>query len=268
MPLGPEHFVRSAKSGNDWGRIELAAYRISTKRQDAATFFEVDPLPEPDVPADMLDKLEAEDTTNLDVFRTLSAMDLAMNTAPSEESAVNDFAVRLFDILGYTSSRKVLLRTRKDIELVVCGVSTNAKTDVCLLKNRSKIVLLVQEDKLQMEVRGDAEAQLIAAAIAAFQSNNKKRTLAGFNPVHHQLIPGIIMIGTAPTFYKIHVTRELADAVTYGIFPEVHTVVHFYVPAVPRPHRRLSEGMKPLDNRYIALRCYEAFKQFIISKQN
>ena len=72
------------------------------------------------------------------------------------------------------------------------------------------------------------------------------------------------MIGTAPIFYKIRVTKGLADAVTYGFFPPLPTVVHFHVPAVPRPHHRLREGMKPLDNRHIILRCYEAFKRFII----
>ncbi|KAF4618186.1 hypothetical protein D9613_011670 [Agrocybe pediades] len=236
---------------------------ISTERQDAATFFEVNPLPEPHVPADMLNALEAEDTTNLDAFRTISAMDLAMYQVPLEESAVDDFAVRLFDILGYTS-REVVLRTRKDIELVICGASMHAKTDVCLLRNRSEIILLVQEDKRHLENRGDAEAQLIAKAIAAFQSNNKKRVLAGLDPVQHSLMPGIVMIGTAPIFYKIPVTENLANAVTYGIFPQAPTIVHFHVPTIPRPHRRLSEGMKPLDNRHAILRCYEAFKRFII----
>ena len=261
--MNPELLIRSAKLGSDWGRNELAAYNISKEPQDAPTFFEVDPLPEPHVPDDMLNKVEAEDTTNLDAFRTISAMDLAMNATPLEESAVDDFAVRLFDILGYTN-RDVLLRTRKDIELVICGVLMHAKTDVCLLKNRTEIILLVQEDKRQMEDRGDAEAQLIAEAIAAFQSNNKERILAGLDPAQHLLIPGIVMIGTAPIFYKIPVTKGLADAVTYGAFPPSPTVVHFHVPAVPRPHRRLSEGMKPLDSRHIVLCCYEAFKRFII----
>ena len=57
--------------------------------QNAAAFFQVDLLPE-----NMLDKLEAEEPIDLDIFRTISAMmDLAMSTLPLEESAVNDFAV-------------------------------------------------------------------------------------------------------------------------------------------------------------------------------
>jgi hypothetical protein len=73
-------------------------------------------------------------------------MDLAMSATPLEGSAVDDFAVRLCDTLGFTS-RQVSLRTRKDIELVICGMFMHAKTDVCLLTNRSEIILLVQEDK-------------------------------------------------------------------------------------------------------------------------
>lgn len=211
----------------------------------------------------MLDKLEAEETTDLDVCRTINAMDLAMSRSPLEESAVDDFVVRLFDMLGYTS-RSIVVRTRKDIELVICGKSMHAKTDVCLMMNHSEIILLVQEDKQHLEDRGDAEAQLIAEAIAAFQSNNKKRILAGLLPLKHCLIPGIVMIGTAPIFYKIWVTKELSDAVIYGTFPKTPTVVYFHLPSVPRPYRRLSEGMKPLDNRRIVLHCYEALKKFVV----
>ncbi|KAK0473602.1 hypothetical protein IW261DRAFT_686001 [Armillaria novae-zelandiae] len=211
----------------------------------------------------MLQKLEADDADDLDVCRTIAAMDLAMNPVPAEESAVDDFTVRLFDMLGYTT-RNISLRTRKDISLVICGESRHAKTDVCLLVNRSEIILLVQEDKRNVEEAGDPEAQLIAEAIATFQSNNKKRALTGLPVRDACLIPGIVMIGTAPIFYKILVTNKLADAVAFGIFPPDPTVVHRHVPSVPRPTYHLSEGMKPLDNRAIVLRCFEGFKKFIV----
>ncbi|KAK0187221.1 hypothetical protein F5146DRAFT_767307 [Armillaria mellea] len=257
------NLLRSAKCGSDWTMNELAAYNISVTPQDATTFFELVVLPEPHVPADMLQKLEADDADDLDACRTIAAMDLAMNPVPAEESAVDDFTVRLFDMLGYTT-RDISLRTRKDIPLVICGESRRAKTDVCLLMNRSEIILLVQEDKRNMEEAGDPEAQLIAEAIATFQSNKKKRALTGVPVRDACLIPGIVMIGTAPIFYKILATKKLADAVAFGIFPPDPTVVHRHVPSVPRPTRRLSEGMKPLDNRAIILRCFEGFKKFIV----
>jgi hypothetical protein len=36
------------------------------------------------------------------------------------------------------------------------------------------------------------------------------------------------------------------------------------VPNIPRPSRRFSEGMKPLDSRRAVLECYEAFKRFVV----
>ncbi|KAJ7736608.1 hypothetical protein B0H14DRAFT_2638922 [Mycena olivaceomarginata] len=67
--------------------------------------------------------------------------------ADAEESAVDDFAFVLFQELGYTPVGRVI-RTRKDIPLVICGEQRHAKTD------------------------------LVAEAIAAFHSNNLTRTQA------------------------------------------------------------------------------------------
>jgi hypothetical protein len=67
-----------------------------------------------------------------------------------------------------------------------------------------------------------------------------------------------------PSFFKIPVTHELTRCVEYGTFPLTPTVVIGHVPDIPRPNRRFSEGMKPLDNRRAILQCYEAFKKFIV----
>lgn len=45
---------RSAKSGNDWAQIDLAAYNIIVQLEDAPTFFGVDPLPPSPVDQEML----------------------------------------------------------------------------------------------------------------------------------------------------------------------------------------------------------------------
>jgi hypothetical protein len=76
----------------------------------------------------------------------------------------------------------------------------------------------------------------------------------------NQIVPGIIMIGTAPTFYKILVTTQLEYCVRHGLHPAQRTMVSMYQPSVPRPNRRWSEGMKPLDSRIEILKCYRAFK--------
>ena len=76
-------------------------------------------------------------------------------------------------------------------------------------------------------------------------------------------MPGIIMVGTSPTFFKIPITQTLATHIRHGTYPPEETRVTFCYPPVARPARRRSEGMRPLDNRRDILRCYEAFKPIV-----
>ena len=76
-------------------------------------------------------------------------------------------------------------------------------------------------------------------------------------------MPGIIMLGTMPIFYKIPVTDDLMYNVHHGTYPPQPTHVTIYYPPIPRPHCQCYEGMKPLDNRHKILQCYEAFKNIV-----
>jgi len=73
-----------------------------------------------------------------------------------------------------------------------------------------------------------------------------------------EVIPGITMTGTAPTFFKITVTEALSKAMVEGQYPDIRTIVYEHVPNIPRPPRRLSEGMKDMDNRRVYVTCFEA----------
>lgn len=255
------NLLRSAKSGSDWGVSELAAYNIKVQFQDAVTFFGVDPLPAPTVAVELLTRVNADDMDADSNYKLIRYMDLAMDPVPTEESAVDDFAVQLLTVLGYVP-RSRMARTRADIPLWICGELRHAKTDVCIVDS-DDILLLTQEDKRHKEQK-DPEPQLIAEAIAAFQANNNRRTrVLGQDPIKAKVVPGIILVGSSPTFFKVPVTSELAEAVALGEYPATPTVVRAHLPVLPRPARRLSEGMKPLDNRRRILACYEAFKQFV-----
>jgi hypothetical protein len=63
-----------------------------------------------------------------------------------------------------------MARMRTDIPLTICGEKCHAKTDICVL-GADGILLLV--DKRHKEHK-DAEPQLIAEVIAAFQTNNSR----------------------------------------------------------------------------------------------
>lgn len=120
------------------------------------------------------------------------------------------------------------------------------------------MLLVVRVDRYS---RGfDLEPRLISDAIAAFHNDNIMRMeRLRTTPLASKVMPGIVMHGTMPTFYKIPITTELVKAVEAGEQPEQETVVHACVPEVPQPE----EGMKPLDNRNIILSCFEAFRKFL-----
>jgi hypothetical protein len=102
---------RTPKSGSDWTDAELHAYNIIVEYQDAATFFGVDPLPQPAVAGELLNRLTADEMVDEANYKVLQYMDMAMNRVPESESAVADFAVHLLSLLGYVP-RPRIARTR------------------------------------------------------------------------------------------------------------------------------------------------------------
>ena len=113
----------------------------------------------------------------------IGLLDLAM--IPNKgETAVNDFAVELFKVLGYVH-RQRLACTRVDLPLLICGEERHAKTDVCIVdRSQNDILLLVQKEKrLQQLEPVNAQAQLVAEAVAAFNENNAQREAIGLPPL-------------------------------------------------------------------------------------
>jgi len=200
------------------------------------------------------------DDTNVsdDTYRFLAYLDLATNS--SQETAVDDFARELLHIVGF-EERGRILRTRHIIPLSICGENnTVAQTDVCLVDQRSTILLLLvlREDKTIFNP-SDPEPRVIAEAIAAYQHNNQRRKCMGLPTLNTMTIPCITMVWTRPTFYLVPVTRELGDAVITGQWPEVETKVLMCVTVAGR-HRRLSESMEVPEYRRVAFQRMIAFK--------
>jgi hypothetical protein len=179
---------------------------------------------------------------------------------PGEKSAITDFTAHLLHLLGYDEPDGIIFR-RQYIPLLMCSTNTHAKADVCIIDmplETSPIRLLVQVDK-----RKNPEPQLIAGAIASFQSRNHLLSAAGLPALNTAVIPGITMVGTTPTFYKIDLTTTVVDAIKHKEFPTQTTTVHKLTPPVEVPSKLRQEGMQPLNNRAIILSCFEAFKQFL-----
>jgi len=74
-------------------------------------------------------------------------------------------------------------------------------------------------------------------------------------------MPGIVMTGTLPTFFKIPVTQDLLHHIACGVRPPKETRVTYCFPPVP-VHCH-TKGMMPLDSRAEILKCFEAFKAIV-----
>ena len=176
--------IRSARSGSDWTSSELYGYNIRVDIQDIQAFFGLPASPLPTVDPELLQIQDANFMENDRNAELINLLDLTM-VPGSRESQVVDFAVELFKTLGYVRRHR-LACTRKDIPFLICGEWRHAKTDVCIVdRSQNDILLLVQGDRRfgTTEATTEAEAQLIAGAIATFSYNNTARENAGL-PKH------------------------------------------------------------------------------------
>ncbi|KAN0134375.1 hypothetical protein V8E53_007873 [Lactarius tabidus] len=261
---------RISKSGSDWNLYDLNAYNIQIQHDDRATFFGNSKLPLPIIDEELLTTLKAEDKLSDHNAELIHLLDLAMSPASARQSAVNDFTVGLLRQLGYVKHIKHnrIACTQMNIPSVVAREWRDTINDICLLDDPPywHILLLIQEVKhFQPDDQYDPSASLIAKAIGAFDYNNRNLVQMqwGKPTITSKVMPGIIMNGTMPTFYKIPVTANLVCNVLQGTYPSEPTIVSVYVPDLPSPQCHYSEGMKPLGNRQEVLCCFEAFKCII-----
>jgi hypothetical protein len=141
-----------------------------------------------------------------DTYKLLRLLQLAQVGQEGQEAAVDSFVVRLLETLGYASGHSHSQSS---------GSSLDHLRNITL----SSDGLLVHEQK-RFENPKDPQPQLIAEAIAAYQQNNLIRDRGlNLSPLDEITFPGITLVGTSPTFYKIKITTKLNVAVMGGYFP-------------------------------------------------
>jgi len=115
-------------------------------------------------------------------------------------------------------------------------------------------LLVAQQDKSHVyPLGGDANARLIAAALAACENDTLYRAEYGLSQRSGIEVVGIVMNGSWPP-----------KNVRNNTSPYNHcTTVFAYRPTVPRPQQRL-EGMKPLDNRRLLVTKFLRLKQLML----
>ncbi|KAH9174239.1 hypothetical protein EDB89DRAFT_2150894 [Lactarius sanguifluus] len=245
----------SAKSACEWTKNELDAYNINVKYQDSAAFFGQDDLPLPQVDRELLNTVKAADMVIPTNAILINYLDQAMMDC-ARESTVDNFSSALLRELGFQTNIR-LVCTQVALSYMICGMSHHADPNICVLDHaQDDIILMIQENK-----NPDPQApcaQLMAQAIAAFRYNNQRWV----EPLATEMILGITVVSTAPTFYRIPVTIELADHVRDGTFPPAPTPVIAHTPLDHLPVPPIN-SMKPLINRHTFLHCYEVFRQMV-----
>ncbi|KAK7006668.1 hypothetical protein R3P38DRAFT_2728232 [Favolaschia claudopus] len=256
--------ILSAKSGSDWTDNELHALNITVETLNTDSFFGSSSLPTSTVDPVLLANVKRPSgplsKSSRLFFRYLEDAAGAFPLGTPAESAVDDFAAFLLSMMDYDEPERIV-HQRLEIGFLMCGQSVCAKPDIVVMDGE-KYILLVQEDKRHLSA-DEAEPQLIAEAVAAFAANNRRRKALGLPSIASQVFAGIVMLGTAPTFYKIPISTELATAIGRAQYPTQVTFVSKLVPPVPNLANYISEGMVPLENRRIVFQCLTAFKQFL-----
>ncbi|KAF9483605.1 hypothetical protein BDN70DRAFT_293024 [Pholiota conissans] len=262
--------TRLPKSGNEWTESDLATYGIKVEYQDIQQFFGEKPLPTPSVPEGILTALTLDDALDFESKRFMSYLKLAIDPIAvaelrecSGKSAFLSFIMVVFDILGYFSY-SCGLNEWTALPFLNCGRTMEVRVDAGLIDMDANysIRLVVHDGLSEGSTNSNAIAQLCAEAIAAFQYNNFRRRMIGLDELDSQVIPGMIMIATSPSFFKIPVSQELAWSIESGQSTSTPTTITGFIPELPHPDRK-KDGMRPLDNRRVILQCFEAFKKFV-----
>ncbi|KAI0770725.1 hypothetical protein C8Q74DRAFT_1277265 [Fomes fomentarius] len=265
------NLIRSAKSGSEWSENDSEVYNIDIQLKDTPTFYVVNNLPPSVQDQEVLTTQNAEDMVSDRNAELI--LDLAMKPATANGSAVDDFAVEFFRLLGYVRHHRVAL-TRKD---------THSSLDLWRMETR-KDRSLSHPSSTERNYSPRAGGQTLRKGQQSPKSADRRIRLQQPNPKgigpgdfgnqdmrsHHcnrkLLIRHADHPGHHPRRYRTYllpVTADLVHHVRHGTYPPETTIVSAHVPVIPRPLRRHSEGMKHLDSRQAILSYYEAFKSVI-----
>ncbi|KAJ3317803.1 hypothetical protein HDV06_001123 [Boothiomyces sp. JEL0866] len=154
-----------------------------------------------------------------DINKLIRSMLLVYNQN-DDEPIVDEMAKDFFNLLGFYDNETIYIHGPKNINMLMTNKKIFAKPDICIEKISNNILLLVQEDKSMFtgrDVNNDAEAQLVAEMLSAYNNNiNIKLQLKEENALEPQTLYGITLLGTYPTFYKFTISKNILDHISNG----------------------------------------------------
>jgi hypothetical protein len=118
------------------------------------------------------------------------------------DSTTSNFVVALLRALDF-APKGTMVRTGKNFSFRLGGKKRYAMADICIVEGTDPL-LIVQQDKLHVDLGRYADSRLIATAIAAYDKDSLHRVKYGL-PARsgRRRIVGIVISGSWPTFFKI-----------------------------------------------------------------
>jgi hypothetical protein len=188
---GTKRKRKTVTPGSEWSEKELDFFKIKIKPEKNFIDFFEEKNPDLEKFPEHIKEILNNDISSVDIFETIDWKTIktkqaarfikivlaVTRTNTNVESAVDDLVRTIFEMFDYDEG-DLLIRTREEIELEMCGSKTSAKPYICIETSKLTFKLLVQEDKSYQNSKSktlNPEAQVIAEAIAAFQENNKIR---------------------------------------------------------------------------------------------
>jgi hypothetical protein len=198
----------------------------------------------------------------------ICALHSSIIVIPNIEETVHNFVYLLlffFEYHGSEINRRLLPQSTPEGSNLNVGNNPNREgnADFFLvdLARQKVIILLIIENKSAKSGLSfiDVEGQLVAEAIIAYQTNMKNNVSID-GPL---LLPAIIMIGSCPTFYLIHLKPELIkQAENWDQQVRKATYVErFKIPSLILPSKSIA--FLKADKRLLISRCLVAFKNYI-----
>ena len=273
------------KSGSKWTEETLEFFRIKLHDvPEFLDFFEMDAH-------DIVLNQDTQEFLSLDLpkmfyadvvdFKSISsdmvdavitAIFMVTQKYRSDEPAVNDLAKAFFRLFKY-HKMGLPIHSQPILKLKMSNSVTMANADVCIEMITGSKLLVVQENKSwavgDTATSDDVSPQLVAEMIAAFQSNahlpfGPKRRKQGHS---EQQMFGIILLGTCPTFYHMHITQELSESVKLGCRPESETILWQYtIPNIPADNV-VNAVLYHRSAKHIS-HCYEGLKHLLSKTMN
>jgi hypothetical protein len=319
------YLPRVSKPAQDWTQHDLLAYNIHIHSQAQSIFFNglscsggALPSLQPASPLYPFLTTPAEtpkqNTTQL-TFALFSFWRHIVNANIELDSQLHNFLQRLLENMGPPYSSANGIYPSPTLTLHTCGSIYQCCSELCVHSNplitRTISLLITRErfvglnypcwekdeqSKFDYETWrrrpvdtwpvDDAEAKLIANAIATYNFNNYEVPKLYHNRdeeykpypdpcfmVHDPIfLAGMAWKGTHPSFYKISIGSDLVKAVQAGKYPCTPTRIYRYTPVLPEEleggmDKLGMSAMKPLANRRVIIGCLEAFKMFLKVKR-